>query len=148
MASLIKTKNNIMIAPASDPISEAELRLCAHTVALLGHDEKDDIHTSLGWVIRNRVTRNSMLMNDPRKISDACEAVLREALDKSDRIRAEENLSEIDWSSVRAANYLVWKGKVMDQTHGATSCHRHDKNPAWSRQRTPTALLGAFLFFR
>jgi hypothetical protein len=148
MTSLIKNKNNTSSAAIVNILTDAELELCARTVGILGGDQNDDIRSSLAWVIRNRIGENTSSFDRTSKISNACEAIVREALDKHDSEQAKEQLPDADLRGIREANYLVWNGKIMDQTRGATSCHRHDKTPVWSRDRTPTALLGAFLFFR
>ncbi len=134
-------------ATDKERLRDDEIELCARTVAALGLDQSDEIKTSLAWTIRNRVEALRGRCGD-KSVVKACNAVLKESLAKSEPSNLHREISRSEWRRVKAANELVWQGKVSDSTHGAISCHRHDRNPRWARQRTPTALLGEYLFFR
>ena len=128
-------------------LNKADLEICAHTVARLGIDQTEDVRTSLAWVLRNRVEKGRCARGSFPNIARACESVLREAAG-NDKGLVAADCSGRDWGRIQAATCLVWAGGIADLTGGAVACHRHDKNPAWAKRRTPTALLGAFLFFR
>lgn len=128
-------------------LRDDEIELCVHTVAALGFDQSDEIKASLAWTIRNRAETLRGQCGD-KSVVKACNAVLHEALTRSHPSKLYRKLSHREWRRLKNANQLVWQGKVCDSTNGAIACHRHDKNPRWARERTPTALLGEFLFFR
>jgi hypothetical protein len=125
-----------------------DIDLCADTVALLGADQPRTVWASLAWVIRNRAQHAAGLLGKSPEIGSACEEVLSEALEAPKLRSGSGGLSGADWCRLRAVNHLVWAGDLGDDTGGALACHRHDRNPLWARRRTPTALLGSFLFFR
>lgn len=129
-------------------LTNADLEICALTVARLGTDQSDDVRSSLAWVLKNRFAQVKSSFGTLPDIANACDTVLREALPSRNPAARDLPIPEAELCRVRAANYLVWAGDVADQTGGAIACHRHDASPAWSRHRTPTALLGSFLFFR
>lgn len=129
-------------------LNTTELEICARTVAELGRDQPGDVRMSLAWVLRNRFERMMAAIGAPPNIGNACAGILREARGGRRPWPAGSPLPEAEWRRIRAANYLVWAGDVADRTGGAIACHRHDASPAWSRNMTPTALLGSFLFFR
>lgn len=129
-------------------LSSSDFEACALAIARLGGDQSDDVRASLAWVIRNRLQH--FLTRGKRRlpVSHACEEVLHEALGGVGAETGPDSLPEAEWCRIYALNCLVWCGNVADQTAGATACHRHDRNPSWARSRLPTALLGAYLFFR
>lgn len=129
-------------------LNTTELEICARTVAELGSDQPGDVRMSLAWVLRNRFERMMAAIAAPPTIGTACAGILREARGGRKPWPAGPALPEAEWRRIRAVNYLVWAGDVADGTGGAIACHRHDASPAWSRNMTPTALLGSFLFFR
>jgi hypothetical protein len=129
-------------------LCESDLEICARTVAELGADQPEDVRSSLAWVLRNRFEKDSINSDQRTAIGKACHAVLDEAFNRKKYLDQAFSLSEIEWYRIRALNYLVWAGDVTDQTNGAIACHRHDIYPTWAKSRTPTALLGSFLFFR
>lgn len=129
-------------------LNNADLEICAQTVARLGSDQSDDVRSSLAWVLKNRFEQVKSSFGTLPDITNACETVLREALPSQIAAATDLAMPEAELCRVRAANCLVWAGDVADRTGGAIACHRHDASPAWSRHRTPTALLGSFLFFR
>lgn len=128
-------------------LNKADLEICSHTVARLGIDQSEDVRTSLAWVLRNRIEKAKSAFGALPNIANACEIVLNEAVGRGEGIVAAE-CSSPDWGRIQAATCLVWADGIADLTGGAVACHRHDKNPAWAKHRTPTALLGSFLFFR
>lgn len=128
-------------------LSENELDICTRMIAELGSDQPEDILPSLVWVLRNRIEKTIDSLEDRSNIANACDNILREAADHKSR-NTNISLSSAEWYRIRAMTYLVWAGDIADRTGGAVACHRHDTNPAWARSRTPTALLGGFLFFR
>lgn len=128
-------------------LRDDEIELCVRTVAALGLDQSDEIKASLAWMIRNRAETLRSRCGD-KSVVKACNAVLKEALARNNPSKLRRKLSHREWRRLKSANQLVWQGKVCDSTNGAIACHRHDRNPRWARQRTPTALLGEFLFFR
>ncbi|MGB0084225.1 MAG: hypothetical protein WBP94_02470 [Rhodomicrobiaceae bacterium] len=125
-----------------------DLDLCADTVARLGGDQPRSIWASLAWVIRNRIECAAAAFGTPPEIGSACNDVLMEALATPRSQPVSAHLSDLDWCRLRAVNHLVWAGDLSDETGGAIACHRHDRSPLWAKARTPTALLGSFLFFR
>ncbi len=125
-----------------------DLDLCANTIARLGGDQPRGIWASLAWVVRNRIESSVSSYKAVPNIGRACAGVLTEALETRNSQCPGATLSDADWCRLRAVNHLVWAGDLADQTGGAIACHRHDKSPRWARGRTPTALLGPFLFFR
>lgn len=129
-------------------ISKSDLEICARTIAELGADQPEDVRSSLGWVLRNRFERKKANPDRCIAIRTACEAVLDEAFNKQKSLNRDFYISDAEWYRIQALNYLVWAGDVIDQTNGAIACHRHDIYPFWAKSRTPTALLGSFLFFR
>jgi hypothetical protein len=128
-------------------LHDDEMALCVRTIAALALDQDDEIRSSLAWMIRNRI---EMLRaaRGRAAVATACDAVLREARAKNGVLPRHPDIPRSEWQRIRSANERVWQGKVADSTQGATACHRHDENPGWARQRTPTALLGEYLFFR
>lgn len=96
----------------------------------------------------NRFKKAVSNLSNNLSIKSTCEAVLSEAIDRNQQRIDAFSLSDSEWFRIQALNYLVWAGDVTDQTHGAIACHRHDIDPFWAKNRTPTALLGSFLFFR
>ena len=129
--------------------NSSDFDVCAVAIARMGGDQSDNVRASLAWVIRNRLEQ--LLWRGKRRppISQACDEVLQEALGTGATAEARAaNLPEAEWCRIYALNCLVWSGDVADQTAGAIACHRHDRNPLWARSRLPTALLGAYLFFR
>lgn len=129
-------------------LSKADLEICARTLAELGNDQVEDVRTSLAWVIRNRIERLSSTVGEMPPVAGACASILREALQAEHDLSRTPRLPSPEWRRIKAATRRVWSGHVPDRTGGAVACHRHDASPAWARRRTPTALLGAFLFFR
>lgn len=128
--------------------SYSDLEISARTVAQLGRDQSENVQSSLAWVIKNRFERILAISSGAPAINMACQAVLLEALGHQRSANRTVCLSSADWFRICALNHLVWAGDVADQTEGAIACHRHDSNPNWAKSRTPTALLGSFLFFR
>lgn len=128
--------------------ASSDIEVCAQTVARLGGDQPDPIRASLAWMIRNRLRLGTCARQTMPDISRACQDILREAVGDPRQIAVNNRLSTADWCRVYAINCLVWAGDVDDQTGGAISCHRHDIIRAWARNRTPTALLGPYIFFR
>lgn len=126
-------------------LQDDEMALCIRTIAALAPDQNEEIRSSLAWMIRNRI---EMLRAERggATIAMACEAVLREARTK-DGVQ-HRKIPQSEWRRIETTNARVWQGTVSDSTQGATACHKHNENPDWARQRTPTALLGEYLFFR
>lgn len=129
-------------------LEKSDLEICARTLAELGTDQADEVRSSLAWVIRNRIERQRAALGEMPPVAAACETILREAMAGEFPPSASRHLPDADWRRIKAATSLVWAGNVPDCTRGAVACHRHDASPAWARRRTPTALLGGFLFFR
>lgn len=129
-------------------LNKSDLEICSHTVARLGIDQSEDVRTSLAWVLRNRIEKARSAVGLLPNIATACETVLREAIGHGGDGLVVAGCSGQDWGRIQAATCLVWADGIADLTGGAVACHRHDKNPVWAKRRTPTALLGAFLFFR
>jgi hypothetical protein len=129
-------------------LSKTDLEICARTVAELGNDEAEDVRASLAWVIRNRIERLRAALGEAPPIAATCAGILREALPNMHDLPQRNRVVSARCPHIEAATSLVWAGDVADRTGGAVACHRHDISPAWARKRTPTALLGAFLFFR
>jgi hypothetical protein len=125
-----------------------DIDLCARAIAVLGGEQPDDVSASLSWVIKNRL--NSVA--GPRAVlpdlARVCREVLWEAAELQQSGHESANLSNSEWCRIYAVNCLVWAGDLDDPTNGATSCHRHDTIRKWARSRTPTALLGPFIFYR
>lgn len=128
-------------------LPDDEMALCVRTIVTLAPDQNDEIRSSLAWMIRNRIEMQRAGRGNAA-VATACEAVLREARAKNDVLPQHRKIPRSEWQRIRTANERVWQGKVSDTTQGATACHKHNENPAWARQRTPTALLGDYLFFR
>ncbi|NJM33354.1 MAG: hypothetical protein HC850_00205 [Rhodomicrobium sp.] len=130
-------------------IKSSDLDICAATVAALASDQRHGIWACLAWMIRNRLLALPMgVTQNEHAVSDVCGDIVREALGE-DRLLTEASfISTADRCRLYAVNSLVWAGDLDDETGGAIACHRHDKSPSWARSRTPTALLGPFLFFR
>ena len=122
--------------------------LCARAIALLGSDQPNAIRASLSWVIKNRVNAALAACVVLPALPRICRDVLREATGMQQCGLEGANLSNSEWCRIHAVNCLVWAGDLEDQTNGATSCHRHDANRRWARDRTPTALFGPFIFYR
>jgi hypothetical protein len=129
-------------------LSRTDLEICARTVAELGNDQAEDVRASLAWVIRNRIERLRAAVGEAPPIAATCAGILREALPDMQDFPPGHRVIMAECPDIETATSLVWAGTVPDQTGGAVACHRHDITPAWARKRTPTALLGAFLFFR
>lgn len=129
-------------------LSKADIEICARTLAELGNDQAEEVRTSLAWVIRNRIEGMRAALGEMPPVAGTCETILREALNARRDLARDPGLPDPDWRRIKAATSLVWAGDVPDHTGGAVACHRHDASPAWAKKRTPTALLGAFLFFR
>jgi hypothetical protein len=129
-------------------LSQADLDVCSRTLAELGNDQAEDVRTSLAWVIRNRIERMRTTRGEMLPVAGTCENILQEALQSERDLSQDPLLPGPEWQRIKAATSLVWAGVVPDHTGGAVACHRHDASPAWAKKRTPTALLGAFLFFR
>jgi len=128
-------------------LSTNDLELCARTVAALGRDQSEDVRACLAWVLRNRLEKAASHAPAPA-IPGTCETVLREALGKRAPRAEVIAIPDAELCRIRATTNLVWAGDAKDQTGGAIACHRHDASPEWAKNLTPTALLGAFLFFR
>lgn len=131
-------------------LNVSSLETCAATIAALAGGQCCKTWACLSWVIRNRLQALPPSGGDSSNpaVGLVCEDVLREALGGQRDEHALSLLSPAARFRLHAVNSLVWAGDLADETGGATACHRHDKSPAWARRRTPTALLGAFLFFR
>jgi hypothetical protein len=126
----------------------ADIHLCSRAVARLGGDEPDAIRASLSWVIKNRLNAVRAAHAAPPDLSRICSDMLREATGLQQCGHDGANLSNSEWCHIYAVSRLVWAGDLEDETNGATSCHRHDTTRKWARHRTPTALLGPFIFYR
>jgi hypothetical protein len=129
-------------------LAPADIDPCARAVACLGSEESDAIRASLSWVIKNRlntITAGQAALPD---LSRICSDMLREATGMQQCGHEPANLSNSEWCRIYAISCLVWAGDLEDGTNGATSCHRHDTTRKWARHRTPTALLGPFIFYR
>jgi len=130
-------------------LNSSDFDACAAAIARMGGDQSDEVRASLAWVIRNRLEQFLRRGKHRPPISLACDEVLQEALGGEALVEARPNsLPDAELCRIYALNCLVWSGDVADQTAGATACHRHDLDPSWARGRLPTALLGAYLFFR
>lgn len=125
-------------------LQDDETALCIRTIAALAPDPDEEIRLSLAWMIRNRI---EISRERGAAVAMACEAVLEEARVK-DRVPQYHEISSSERQQIQMANARVWLGAVPDPTRGAIACHKHNDSPSWARQRTPTALLGEFLFFR
>lgn len=128
-------------------LHDDEIALCVRAIATLALDQDDEIRSSLAWMIRNRIEMLRTRRGNAA-VATACEAVLREAGVKNDVLPQHSEIPRSEWQRIRTANERVWQGKIGDPTQGASACHRHNETPRWARQRTPTALLGEYLFFR
>lgn len=131
-----------------DPFEHADLEICALTVARLGGDEPDDVRAPLAWVIRNRLLSAALPPGAVPNLARTCRAILHEAVGGAGQLSPKTALTASDWCRLYAVNCLVWAGDLADPTAGATACHRHDITRSWARGRTPTALLGPYIFFR
>lgn len=131
-----------------DRFAQSDLEICVQTVAHLGGDQPDEIHAPLAWVIRNRLQSAAIGRAGLPDLARTCQDILREADGRAQSLAARSGLTISDWCRVYAVNCLVWAGDLDDQTAGATSCHRHDTTRSWAKTRTPTALLGPYIFFR
>ncbi|WP_088348518.1 MULTISPECIES: hypothetical protein [Rhodomicrobium] len=127
---------------------QVELDICARTVARLGGGQPEELHAPLAWVIRNRLQTTSGRRGAEPDLARTCQDILREADGRAPLLPAKAQLTAADWCRIYAVNCLVWAGDLDDTTAGATSCHRHDTTRSWARGRTPTALLGPYIFFR
>jgi len=125
-----------------------DIDVCARTIALLGADQPEIIHASLSWVIKNRLNSAAEGHHAMPDLASICRDMLREATGLQQSGLEGANLSNTEWCRIYAVNCLVWAGDLEDETNGATSCHRHDTTRRWARKRTPTALLGPFIFYR
>ena len=126
----------------------ADLDPCSQAIALLGSDQPDTIRASLSWVIKNRAHAVADARAALPDLARICREVLREATGLQQCGHDAANLSHSEWCRIHAVNCLVWAGDLEDETNGATSCHRHDAIRPWAKRRTPTALLGPFMFYR
>jgi hypothetical protein len=131
-----------------DRFAQSDLVICAQTVAHLGADQPDEFQAPLAWVIRNRLQSAESRRGGLPDLARTCQDILREAAGRAQSLGLTTALSTPDWCRVYAVNCLVWAGDLADQTAGATACHRHDTTRSWARRRTPTALLGPYIFFR
>ncbi|MEJ2123324.1 MAG: hypothetical protein P8Y47_00620 [Alphaproteobacteria bacterium] len=127
-----------------------DLDVCARTLALMDDGQPDHIRVSLAWMIRNRLILQAANTNAdaPLSVPRTCRDILWEAVGYIKSSAVQMLLPPPDWGCYYAVTQLVWAGDVMDQTRGATCCHRHDRTPDWARDRAPTALIGPYLFFR
>lgn len=126
----------------------ADIDHSARAIAFLGSDQPDVIRASLSWVIKNRVNAVATVCAALPDLARICRDVLREATGLQQYGLEAANLSNSESCRIYAVNCLVWAGDLEDQTNGATSCHRHDATRRWAKERTPTALLGPFIFYR
>jgi hypothetical protein len=126
----------------------ADIDLCARAIAFLGSDQPDAIRASLSWVIKNRLNAVASACAALPDLARICSEVLREATGLQQCSHEAANLSNSEWCRIYAVSCLVWAGDLEDPTNGATSCHRHDAIRRWAKDRTPTALLGPFIFYR
>lgn len=126
----------------------ADIDLCSRVVAVLGGDQPEPVRASLNWVIRNRVDAAGARQASPPDLGRICREMLWEATGLRQCSDEAANLSNAEWCRIYAVSSLVWAGDLRDETHGATACHRHDTIRKWARARTPTALLGSFIFYR
>ena len=140
--------SHVMRRAMSNTLSYSDLEICVRTIAELGGDQPEEVRTSLAWVLRNRFERTISTLGILPGIESACEAVSQEALNQNESTDTMISLPDAEWCRIRALNRLVWSGDLADRTGGAIACHRHDSCPDWAMTRTPTALLGSFLFFR
>lgn len=128
-------------------LHDDDMALCVRAIATLALDQNDDVRSSLAWMIRNRIEMLRASRRDDA-VETACNAVLGEAQAKNVHPPFHHEISQAEWLQIKAMNERVWQGKIGDPTQGASACHRHNETPRWARQRTPTALLGEYLFFR
>ena len=126
----------------------ADIDLCSRVVAFLGGDQPELVRASLNWVIRNRLDPVGAGPDRSRDLARICREVLWEATGLQPCDYEAANLSNSEWCRIYAVSCLVWAGDLRDETNGATACHRHDAIRKWARGRTPTALLGSFIFYR
>lgn len=126
-------------------LDPADLDLCARVIAFLGGDQPEPVRASLNWVIRNRTNAAG---DDPADLGRICRDVIWEATGSRKCSIGAADLSSSEWCRIFAVSCLVWAGDLKDETNGAIACHRHDAVRRWARTRTPTALLGSFIFYR
>lgn len=129
-------------------LAPTDIDLCARAIGFLAGDQPDTIRASLSWVIKNRLNAVAEACSALPDLARICREMLWEAtgLQQSGHERA--NLSNSEWCRIYAVSCLVWAGDLEDPTNGATACHRHDTIRKWAKDRTPTALLGPFIFYR
>ena len=130
-------------------LAPSDLDLCARTIALMDDSASDQVRASLAWMIRNRLTYAASSSKELPGVAAICGQILREATGRGDAAGPRKPLfPRADWCRFYAVTCHVWAGDIMDETDGATFCHRHDRAPIWARNRAPTALIGSYLFFR
>ena len=103
---------------------------------------------AVAWVIVNRLRSH---YRGAESLSDVCRARLQFSCwnPNDPNALALESLDFNDpgFCRVFAAACRVWSGEVPDPTHGARHYHNHRVNPAWSKGRHPTAVIGNHLFY-
>jgi hypothetical protein len=129
-------------------LATSELDCCARTIARIGDDQPEHVRASLAWLIRNRLQFVASSANIQPNVAQTCQEIVCEAVGEPKTPAAEDLLPNVDWCRLFAVTCQVWAGDLPDETGGATSCHRHDRAPAWAKHRSPTALIGPYLFYR
>jgi len=129
-------------------LRKTDIEACTRTLAALDIDKNDDVRTSLAWMLRNRIEQAERDSPGHAPVFDVCNGVLEEALGERPAKQAKRRLTDADRRHIHSAIRMVWQDGINDRTSGAIACHKHDLTPKWAKNRTPTALLGSFLFFR
>lgn len=148
MSVILEDRKHRLDDAGATIITDADFLVIVRTLAILSYDQNDDIKAALAWTIYNRIASNHASGQKRGAIPQICHMVLSEALSRPARRRAFSLLQQADWPALNAASELAGAETYADPTRGAVHCHRHEFNPAWARRKTPTALLGAFLFYR
>lgn len=113
--------------------------------------EPEVARAAIAWTLMNRASGAAGYLRADGRPRPACgDGDIRESCLRSGGRLPSACLGVMDPALCRALATvcLISCRDLADPTRGATHYHHHTEVPDWSRQMTPVALLGSYLFYR